>query len=405
VKLIFLNRYFHPDISATSQMLSGLAFHLAARGAEVHVITSRQRYEDPAAELPKSELIAGVCVHRVISTQFGRRVLFARALDYASFYASAAFRLAELAGRGDIIIAKTDPPLISVPAALVASLRGARLVNWVQDLFPEIAERTGIRLPLASYAIRGARNRSLRRAALNVVPGERMRTAVQAVAGAATTTVIHNWADGNLVFPLDSHANPLRTEWGLIEKFVVSYSGNMGRAHEFGTILDAAEALRDQARIVFLFIGGGHHLDALQKRVSAGSLRNVLFRPYQPQARLSQSLGVADLHLTALLPELEGLVVPSKIYGILAAGRPTLHVGDPEGEIAAILNAADAGFSVATGQANLLAEKILELSSAPARARNLGSNARRAFDEKYSDAIAYDKWDRALKELAPGPKA
>ena len=174
VKLIFVNRYFHPDISATSQMLSGLAFHLAGKGAEVHVITSRQRYDDPAAALSSSELVRGVQVHRVPTSRFGRGNLLGRVLDYASFYLSASLKLASLATRGDIVIAKTDPPLISVPAMLVARLRGAQLVNWLQDLFPEVAERAGLRLGGIAGLARAARNLSLRKAAANVVLGERV---------------------------------------------------------------------------------------------------------------------------------------------------------------------------------------------------------------------------------------
>lgn len=399
LKLIFLNRYFHPDISATSQMLSGVAFHIAAQGAKVHVITSRQRYDDPAAGLPASEIVTGVHVHRVWTSRFGRRSLPGRVLDYASFYLSASLELARIARCGDIVIAKTDPPLISVPAALVARLRGARFVNWLQDIFPEAAERMGMPVGLVAGVIRIARNWSLRSAAVNVVLGERMRDLVRAIPGAARVEVIHNWADGEAIVPIAAESNELRKERGLADKFVVAYSGNMGRVHEFDTILDAAEALRDHDRIVFLFIGGGHQRERLANEANARNLDNVIFRPYQPYEKLSQSLGVADLHLTTLLPALESLIVPSKIYGILAAGRPALHVGDPGGEIAAILGSAQAGFTVPTGNSAMLARRIVEFASAPALCETFGLNARRAFEERYHQRIAFELWKRVLLEV------
>ena len=176
VKLIFLNRYFHPDISATSQMLTSLALHLASRGSEVHVITSRQRYDDAQADLPASESVGGVHIHRVRTSRFGRQGLAGRAIDYASFYLSSCVRLVSIAKRGDVVIAKTDPPLISVPAGLVARLRGARLVNWLQDVFPEVAARMGMRLGLIAGASRAARDASLRRAAMDGGRGERVQT-------------------------------------------------------------------------------------------------------------------------------------------------------------------------------------------------------------------------------------
>jgi glycosyltransferase involved in cell wall biosynthesis len=399
VKLIFLNRYFHPDISATSQMLSGLAFHLAGQGSEVHVVTSRQRYDDPSAQLPPGELLDGVRIHRVWTSRFGRRSLPGRAIDYVSFYLSASLRLASLANRGDIVIAKTDPPLLSVPAALIARVRGARLVNWLQDLFPEVAERMGMPVGLVAGAGRAMRNASLRSAAVNVVLGERMRTQVQSAVPGARVEVIQNWADGETIVPTAAESNALRKEWGLADKFVVAYSGNMGRVHEFETILDAAAALQAHSRIVFLFIGGGHHLEWLVNEAKARSLPNVVFRPYQPHERLSQSLGVGDLHLTTLLPSMEGLIVPSKIYGILAAGRPALHIGDPAGEIASILESAEAGFTIPVANPALLAKRILEFASAPALARAYGVNARKAFEGNYARPIAFDRWKRVLQSI------
>ena len=407
MKLIFVNRYFHPDLSATSQMLSDLAFHLAARGREVDVVTSRQRYDDAAARLAAIETRDGVRIHRVWTSRFGRESLFGRALDYLSFYLSASLTLARLAGRGDTVIAKTDPPLISVPAALVARLRGAHLVNWLQDVFPEVAGRMGVALArgLPGALIGALRTWSLRSAEVNVVLGERMRKEVQALTGVAPArlAVIHNWADGDSIVPVAADANTLRAEWGLARKFVVAYSGNMGRVHEFETIVAAAEKLRDRADIVFLFIGGGHYRAWIESEARTRNLPAIAFRPYQPGGRLSDSLGVADAHLTCLLPAMEGLIVPSKIYGILASGRPTLHVGDPGGEIAGILESAQAGFTLPTGDAAQLAQRIAGLASDAALRAELGRNARRAFDALYSRRIAFKRWTQTLRDAGTAP--
>src|SRR6266705_5767721 len=136
-RLIFINRYFFPDHSATSQLLSDLTFYLAASGQAVHVIASKQIYDDPEAALPDHETIGGVTVHRVASTRFGRANLPGRALDYLSFYKSMRRRLGEIAQLGDIVVAKTDPPLLSLAVAPTARKRRARLVHWLQDIYPE----------------------------------------------------------------------------------------------------------------------------------------------------------------------------------------------------------------------------------------------------------------------------
>src|SRR5579863_9044773 len=142
-KVVFVNRYFFPDQSASSQMLSDLSFGLAQRGFSIHVICSRQLYDNARAALPPLEAIDGVTVHRGWTTRFGRDRLVGRALDYISFYLSSAWILAKILKRGDTAVAKTDPPLISIVAMAAAKAKGAHLVNWLQDIFPEVASRLG----------------------------------------------------------------------------------------------------------------------------------------------------------------------------------------------------------------------------------------------------------------------
>ena len=252
-RLIFLNRYFYPDHSATSQMLSDLAFALAAEGDKVAVITSRQRYDAPEVRLPARETLQGVEVLRVWTSRFGRHALGGRAIDYLTFYLSAAWRLWRLARAGDIVIAKTDPPMLSVIAAPIARLRRAELVTWLQDLFPEVAEAldVGGGVGKAGYPIlRRLRNASLHAATTNVVIGDRMAACLFAQ-GLDETQVatIPNWADYEAIRPVAPQTNALRGTWGLGNAFVVGYSGNLGRAHEIATLLDAIALVEANARI------------------------------------------------------------------------------------------------------------------------------------------------------------
>src|SRR5712692_8706193 len=166
MRVVFVNRYFYPDHSATSQMVSDLTFHLASRGWTVGVITSRQRYDEPGAALPGRETVRGVEIRRVWSTRFGRSFLPGRAVDYATFYASAL--LAILRERRATVVAMTDPPLLSV----IAALGSRRVVNWIQDLFPDVATRLGFRVP---RFVARLREWSLRAARKNVAIGDAMR--------------------------------------------------------------------------------------------------------------------------------------------------------------------------------------------------------------------------------------
>lgn len=144
-------------------------------------------------------------------------------------------------------------------------------------------------------------------------------------------SVIHNWVDASAIHPVPSEDNPLRKEWDLEGKFVVGYSGNLGRAHEFETILGAAVQRQSHKDIVFLFIGGGAQTHKARLASEAHGLTNILFKPYQPREALSFSLGVSDIHLVVLQPSMEGLIVPSKYYGIVTAGKPVIFIGNENG--------------------------------------------------------------------------
>ncbi|MET0498698.1 MAG: glycosyltransferase family 4 protein, partial [Steroidobacteraceae bacterium] len=314
-RIVFINRFFYPDTSATSQILFELTTRLAERGLEIHVICSRQLYDDASAVLAPIENVRGVQVHRVWTSRFGRNGLMGRAIDYGSFYITCAAQLLGLVERDDLVVAKTDPPLISIVAASITRLRGARLVNWLQDIFPEVASHLGANPlpPWLNRRLQGLRDASLMRAQLNVVLGSRMREHLEALRiPAAKIRIVANWANGDEVVAQSLDSSNLRRTLGLQDKFVVAYSGNLGRAHEFETLLLAAQRLRDNRNVVFLMIGGGAKMPALRQAVQEKGLPNMRFLPYQPRELLSDTLAAADVHVACLLPALEGLIVPSK---------------------------------------------------------------------------------------------
>jgi colanic acid biosynthesis glycosyl transferase WcaI len=401
-RLIFLNRYFFPDHSATSQILSDLTFHLAAIGHEVHVIASRQIYDQPGAELSASEIINAVTVHRVASTRFGRAALPGRALDYLSFYRSVRRRLDQIAQPGDIVVAKTDPPLLSVAVASVVRRRGARLVNWLQDVYPETAIVLGVPLTRgpAGAALVSSRNRTLRQSTATVVVGELMARRIERLGIApARIRVIANWCDDQTITPITKPNNPLCEAWRLSGKFVVGYSGNLGRAHDFQTVLAAAELLRRESDIIFLVIGGGKGFDDLARAVKARGLENSFcFQPYQQQVMLPYALGVSDVHWLSLKPELEGLIVPSKFYGSAAAGKPIVMIGDPEGEIGRLVRQHDCGIVVTPGDAATLASALKGWSEQPQVLSAMGERSRQMLEKQFTRRRALDDWGRLIAQ-------
>ena len=403
-RVIFINRYFFPDHSATSQILSDLAFHLATTGYEVHVIASRQIYDDPNAALPVAATVGNVSVHRVASTRFGRVALAGRALDYASFYRSARRHLRGVVRRGDTVVVKTDPPLLSTMLGGIVRRRGARLINWLQDVYPETAVILDVPLlrgPITP-ALRALRNRSLRAAEATVVVGQAMARRIQTFGVAADRIhVIANWCNDEVIRPLRAESNPLREEWQLTDKFVVTYSGNLGRAHDFRTVLAAADRLRDDPRIVFLMIGGGKHFEELADAVKARRL-DCLFRlrRYQDQAMLPYSLSVADVHWLSLDPKLEGLIVPSKFYAIAAAGKAIVMIGDDEGEIGRLVRQYRCGVTIAPGDGVKLADTLRQWSKEPAVITEMGTQARQMLDAQFTRRRALDDWSRVIARVS-----
>jgi glycosyltransferase involved in cell wall biosynthesis len=191
---------------------------------------------------------------------------------------------------------------------------------------------------------------------------------------AARLRTVHNWVPGEVVRP-----EPWADGDG---SFLVMYSGNMGAAHEFGTILDAAEELAADSTFRFLFVGTGKRKAEVAEAVRRRGLRNVSFEAPQPLERLSELLGSAHVHLVSMLPGADGIMVPSKIYGIMAAARPAIMVGSAHNEVARLLSDSGGGFTVGTGRSGELARLVRRLRDQPQVARRMGQAGRRYYERR-----------------------
>ncbi|MCK4204984.1 glycosyltransferase family 4 protein [Brucella pituitosa] len=402
MRVVLANRYFYPDQSATSRMVTSLAHELVREGVETTVVASRNYHENGKPVLPARETIEGVDVHRIWTSGFGRKKLSGRAIDYATFHLSAAAWFAANAKKDDICVVCTDPPLLSVSAALPVRFRRAHLVNWVMDLFPETAIELGLmKHQNASGRLAVAlRNWSMRQSALTICPIEKMAHYLSEKGiPSDNLAVVHHWADKNEILPVNREENALRNLWGLEEKFVIGYSGNFGRAHEFSTVLDAAEQLQTNSDIVFLMIGEGQQHAYVEQEVKRRRLSNVVMKPFQPVEQLSESLGAADVHLVSLKPELEHCIVPSKFYGVLAAARPTIFIGDPDGEIATVVRDFHCGLSLCPGEVEMLISAILLLRNSQLNRNTMGNNARYLMETAYSREFGAAVWQSAIGRI------
>lgn len=351
-------------------MLADIARGLVARGWRVSVVV-----QNTVPGSPDFETLDGVEVHRVEGLAFTRRSLLRRALAYLVLYPLLLSRARRI-DNVDVVVTKTDPPLVQV---LALPLRPPA-VHWAQDIYPELAVALGV-LPAPVVApLRWLSNLCLRRHRTIVAIGRCMAERLRARVGReADIQVIPNWADSRRVRPVDSD---FRAANGLGDRPLVMYSGNLGLAHPFERILDAAAALPE---IGFVFVGDGPRLAWVQEQVATRGLANVAFLPFQPAEKLAESLSAPDLHLVTMEPHLSGLVVPSKVYGVLAAGRPCLFLGPADSEAARLIVDHDAGTVVGDRD---LAEAIGHWLSDPERCRAAGARARAAAESWGPDDAA-----------------
>ena len=375
------------------------------KGWEVHVLTGPHPNEPPVARAK------AVWVHRVPGLSFSRDSHGRRALAYLSLYPRLLSR-ALLLPTPDVIVTKTDPPMLKVLGPVLGRLTGAATIHWAQDLYPEVAEALDViskegwlantMRSLSTWALRGhdhvvAVGRCMKRriAARGIAPDK--------------ISVIPNWAPAT-VHPVPHDQNAFRKAQGWEDKTVVMYSGNMGLAHPFEVILDAAAQLReDRPDMVFAFVGEGPRKAWIAEQVATRGLSNVQLLPFQPKARLAESLSAADVHLVTMQPEVEGLVVPSKVYGVLAAHRPCVFLGPEGSEAAQRIRELNAGTVLPNPTPSAVAQALTQKVEKPAIHQNTDDpgnvsaaqgrrNAARAFDQLLHQVSGHAHRETALAD-------
>jgi glycosyltransferase involved in cell wall biosynthesis len=399
VRIIFVNRFYWPDEPATAQLLTDLAEALAAKGLPVEVIASRPS----SGSVPACETRNGVKIRRITGTRWGRRSLAGRVVDFATFLWGTCWRLAWTAERGDVVVALTDPPLLGLALSAVCWVKSARCLHWVQDVYPEVAATlsasSGVRL--LSRPLRRLRNLSWQGSAGCVALGRDMAGLIaRAGVEPGRIAIIPNWAPAGVEPPPAAAALAFRRKWGLEGEFVALYSGNLGRVHDLVPVLSAAEHLRDNPDIVFLFIGGGAQRAVLEQFARDHGLGNVRFGPAQPRRDLPAALAVGDIHFVTLHPGCAALVFPSKLYGIAAVGRPVLFIGPEASEIAGLVRAQGMGYAFHRGESAAIAAALRELAQAPAVAQRLGDRAAAFSRREGRLEHAAETWERILREAA-----
>ena len=413
-RILFVNQHYWPDIASTGQHLTDLAEHCAADGFDVTVLCAQGRYLAGELEAPAREVHKGVAIRRVRTTSFGRGTNAGRIADYAGFYAKALRHLA-FGPRYDLVVVLTTPPLLGYAAALARKLRGRPYAIWSMDLHPDAEEAIGVVTPgsPAARLLHRLNDAGYRNASLVVDLGFVMKDRLRAkgVRDERLRT-IEVWSDGEEVRPVPAADHPLRSELGLDGRFVVMYSGNAGLAHRFDEVLEVMRRLKDDPRFFFLFVGSGPRKREIEAYVAQHGIENSRYVGYFAREQLAESLSIADVHLLTLRADMAGIAVPGKLYGVMAAGRPTVMVGPRRSEPAETIETERVGFVVdpetdPDPASSLLAHLLGLAADEPARL-SLGDHARARFLDRYDRPVLCKLWADTLRDQIssrPGPSA
>lgn len=403
MNVCFFNRSYWPDQAATGQLLTELAEDLVNRhGCTVSVVAGRALHAPADGQRTRRmfdrETRNGVTILRANGTRFSPVRFAGRATNYVSYFTSAA--LAGFAiGRPDVVVSLTDPPIVGLAARAAARRSGARFVFLCEDVFPEVASLLEDFHSKAVNRTLDHINRSLLRSAdATVALGERMRRRLVEEKGAPASRVqvIHNWADCEAIVP-GSKDNSFSRAHGLADRFVVMHSGNVGLSQNLDLLIEAAARLQSKEKLVVVIVGDGARRPALEREVERRGLANVRFLPYTPKDRLHGSFASADAFVVSLKAGIEGYIVPSKVYGILAAGRPFVAAVDESCEVAAIARDHACGVLAQPNDPDSLAASIVSLYDNPREAQAMGERARRAalqFDRRVAVQAYYDLFAR-----------
>jgi len=298
---------------------------------------------------------------------------------------------------GDIVVLKTDPPLIGLVIGPASRFKRATVVHWLQDLFPEAVEAASlVTSPVRARCVQALtrlRDRELGKADGIVTIGRNMQSRLQAATrGGARCVIIPNAADGEVIKPV-----PLQRS----RRLTVGYCGTLGRMHDVETLHRAIDATTSPDRgIDWRFVGSGVGMTLLRQALAEHAPPSVSFAPSRPSSQVSQMLGEMDVHIVSLRAEADGISLPSKLYGILAAGRPVVFIGPPESEIAQLIASHDLGVAIDNGDADALVAALTAFADDRERIVRQGRNGRALFEKTYDRETVTASWIDLLHEMA-----
>ena len=405
LKLSIITQFYPPDYAPTGQLIEELATYLSLQeGMHVQIFTGQPGYAFQKDSAPSVEYLDRLLIQRSRIAQIWPQRIRGKAVNGLLFCLRSGLHLLKAhllkaSSHRDTLLLTTAPPYLPILGYLANLLFATPYVCIVYDLYPDVAVQLKVLPPRHRLAqIWDFINHLTWKRAKQVIvlsPTMKERIATKYPDISNKISVIHSWADPDVIVPIAKQENWFAYKYNLVKKFTVLYSGNMGRCHDMDTIFEAACHLQDEP-IQFVFIGGGAKLRECKDKVKELSLGNCLFLPYQDKETLPYSLTACDLSFVSVSSGMDGLVLPSKFYGILAAGRPVAVVCEPNSYLREMVTEAKCGQTFANGDSKGLVEFIRLLSTDKNLARQLGEASRNYLESNFTPEIIAKQYSQIL---------
>ncbi|RPI06715.1 MAG: glycosyltransferase WbuB [Ignavibacteriae bacterium] len=385
-RLIIVTEFFFPDQNATGYLLTRVAEGFVDI-ADVHVLCKKQKnYTMHPGGVSSSP--PGMVTDRIPSTSFNKNILLLRLINILTLSISFLLRLVWILREGDQVLVVTNPPSLPFIAAIACRWKKARYSILVHDVYPDVLIATGVLRDkhVLARGLRWMSKKLLESSESIIVLGRDMAKLLGATYCTINNrmTIIPNWGDVNHIIPEQRPGNSILAECSLENKFVVQYVGNIGRTHNIELLVECAEILKEQEDIHFLCIGDGAKKRWLSDSIAQKGLRNVSMRSFYPRSRQSEVHNACDLVVISFIPGMAGISVPSRMYNVMAAGKPIIGVTDTHSELAMVIQEENIGWVVSSYRAQDVVDVILSAKAAMNTLVDMGLRARKTAEEKYT---------------------
>jgi len=401
-KLTLFSQYFYPEMISTGHILTELVVELSKQGVETSVICAQPTYYSNDV-VDKEITYKGAIIKRTNNTHFDKNSIKGKLFNSFSFFMGALWLGIKEKSNFPILVV-TNPPFLGLAGLILKKIKRRPYMLIVHDLYPDIAINMGyIKYDsLMALAWNKINRKIYESASFIVVLGRDVKNKIKEQLPSNQHEKIYfipNWADPEMICPTDQSCNPFISDMGLNEKFLVQYSGNMGITHDMETIIEAAQALRDDGDILFILIGGGGKLSKIKRMVENYGLNNVVFLPYQSREFLRYSLCLSHISLISLEEGAEGLSVPSKLYGIMASGRPVIAVMPGNTEVALTVNEYQCGLISPPKDVDALVSKIKWAHENVEEREAMGKRAYKAFLDNFTVKRCANEYYKLIQQM------